>query len=427
MEGTTQDDVAPKKNNGRRKLLGVAILLVAIVAGIWYYLDSRLYESTDNAFLDGDIIQVSSRVAGQVLKVDVVENQRVNRGDLLAEIDPSDFEVRLAEAKAKLADSQAKVAAAQSTLALTSTVTNAMLVQAGAGYDAAREQVEVLNSRLAQDAANIQAAEAALQMAEARRTAAEAEAGRAASDASRYRALFAKDEISKQTLDRAETDARSSAANLDAARQAVAGATAQLAQVKAARTSTLATIRQMEKQVQQAQGRFTEAKSAPLQVRVRESDIQVVRAQIEQQQAAVRQAELNLSYTRVTAPDSGFVTRKSVQPGNFAGVGQIMMAIVSDRLWVAANFKETQLTHMRPGQSVEIRVDAYPQLKLQGKVESIQSGSGSRFSLMPPENATGNYVKVVQRVPVKILLTEAIPAGYRVGPGMSVVPEVRVR
>ncbi len=339
MEGTTQDDIAPKKSNGRRKLLGMAILLAAIAAGIWYYLDSRLYESTDNAFLDGDIIQVSSRVAGQVLRVEVVENQRVNRGDLLAEIDPSDFEVRLAEAKAKLADSQAKVAAAQSTLALTSSVTSAVLVQAGAGYDAAREQVEVLSSRLAQDAANIQAAEAALQMAEARRTAAEAEAGRAASDASRYRALIAKDEISKQTLDRAETDARSSAANLDAARQAVAGATAQLAQAKAARTSTLATIRQMEKQVQQAEGRFTEAKSAPLQVRVRESDIQVVRAQIEQQQAAVRQAELSLSYTRITAPESGFVTRKSVQPGNFAGVGQIMMAIVSDRLVGSCEFQ----------------------------------------------------------------------------------------
>jgi membrane fusion protein (multidrug efflux system) len=405
----------------------VTLILIAAAGALWYYLHMRAYESTDDAFIDGDIIQIGPRVPGQVLRVLVTDNQHVNRGDLLAEIDPGDYEARLAEAKGRLADTLAKASSAQSNLALTSTVTGAVLIQAGAAFDGAREQVEVLKARLRQDDAAIQVAEAALQQAEARVTAAEAEAARAAPDAARYRALFAKDEVSKQTLDRAETDAHSTAANAEAARQSVAGAKAQLAQAKAAQASTLATLHQTEQQVRQAEGRLKEAQSAPQQVRVRESDARAVRAQAEQQQAAVREAELNLSYTHIYAPDSGVVTRKSVQPGNFVQVGQALMAIVSDRLWVVANFKETQLTHMRPGQPVRIHIDAYPQLKLQGRVDSVQSGTGARFSLMPPENATGNYVKVVQRVPVKIVFVEPPPAEYRIGPGMSVDPQVKVR
>jgi membrane fusion protein (multidrug efflux system) len=285
----------------------------------------------------------------------------------------------------------------------------------------------VLRARIQQDEANILAAAAAVEQAEARRRAAEAEASRAADDAERYRALFAKEEISKQLLDRADTDARATAANLDAARQQVAGARAQLTQAKAARSSTEAAMRQTGDQVRQADGRVREAQSAPEQVHVRESDVRALQGQIEQQQAAVKLAELNLSYTRIVASEAGFVTRKSVQPGNFAGVGQALMAIVSDRLWVVANFKETQLRDMRVGQGADLRVDAFPQLKLKGRVESLQSGTGARFSLMPPENATGNYVKVVQRVPVKIVFSEPLPDGYRIGPGMSVTPEVRVR
>ncbi len=170
-----------------------------------------------------------------------------------------------------------------------------------------------------------------------------------------------------------------------------------------------------------------EAQSAPEQVQVRKAELQATRGQLEQQDAAVRQAELNLSYTRILAPDSGYITRKSVQAGNFVQVGQVLMALVSDRMWVVANFKETQLTHMRPGQAVTIRIDAYPQQKLRAQVASVQSGTGARFSLLPPENATGNYVKVVQRVPVKITFVDPLPRELKIGPGMSVVPEVRVQ
>ncbi|HWQ54109.1 MAG TPA: HlyD family secretion protein [Bryobacteraceae bacterium] len=243
----------------------------------------------------------------------------------------------------------------------------------------------------------------------------------------RYRALYAKDEVSKQLLDRAETQAKSATATEEAARHATESAKANLAQARAAQSSTQAGLRESEKLLLQAQGKVNEALSGPAQVQIRRSDIGSLRAQIEQQRAAVEQAELAVSYTRIYAPESGYITKKSIEPGNFVQVGQPLTALVPDRLWVVANFKETQLTLMRPGQPVTLKVDAFPQLQLHGRVDSIQSGSGARFSLPPAENATGNYVKVVQRVPVKILFTDAPPPGYRLGPGMSVTPEVKVK
>jgi membrane fusion protein (multidrug efflux system) len=410
-----------------KRTLVVALILIGVVIAIWYYLRSQSYESTDNAFVDGDIIQVSPRVAGQVLRVNVADNQHVNKGDVLVEIDPADYQARLAEAQGKLNDSLAKGSGAQSNLALASGVTDAVLIQVNAALEAARGQIAVLKARLEQDQANIRVAEAASQQAVARRAAAEAESKRAEADAVRYRTLFGKDEVSKQMLDRAETDARASAANLEAATQLVAGAQAQLAQAEAVQTSTLASLRIAERQVVQADGRVKEAQAGPDQVRARRSDVESLQAQAKQQQAVVELAQLNLSYTRVVSPDSGYITRKSVQPGNFVQVGQALMALVSDRTWVVANFKETQLTNMRPGQSVEMKIDAYPQRRFSGRVDSIQAGSGARFSLLPPENATGNYVKVVQRVPVKIVFVKPPPPDLKIGPGMSVSPTVKVR
>jgi membrane fusion protein (multidrug efflux system) len=422
--------MGPVQAGQRKRALrfaGIGLCAVAAAAGGLYYLHMRAYESTDNAFIEGTVIQVSPRVAGLVLRVNVQDNQHVNCGDLIAEIDARDYEARAAEARARLADISARADGAQSNLLLTSTVTGAVLTEAGAGADAAREQVQILRARAAQDAAAIRAAQATLAQAEAQQAAARAEAGRDAADAVRYRALYAKDEVSKQQLDRAETQARAAEATQEAARQAAEAARANLAQVRAAQTATQAGLRQAEKQVVQAQGRVSEAQSAPQQIAVRHADVSSLRAQIEQARAAVEQAELALSYTRIYAPESGYITRKAVEPGNYVQPGQPPLALVVDRLWVVANFKETQLTHMRAGQPVTLRVDAYPQLRLRGHVESLQSGTGARFSLLPAENATGNYVKVVQRVPVKIVLDEAPPAGYRIGPGMSVEPEVKVQ
>jgi membrane fusion protein (multidrug efflux system) len=410
-----------------KKLLAVPFALIVLVIAAWFYVRSQSYESTDNAFVDGDIIQLSPRVPGQVLRVRVADNQHINKGDVLVEIDPSDYRARLAEAEGRLNDTLAKGSGAQSNLAVASGVTDAVLIQAEAALEAARGQIAVLRARLEENEASIRAAEADFRQASARRAAAEAEARRAEADDARYRSLYGKDEVSKQMLDRAEAEARATAANLEAATQLVAGSEAQLARARAARDSTQASLRISERQVVQAEGRVKEAGAGPDQVRARRSEVEAYRAQAEQQRAAVEQARLNLSYTNIVAPDSGYITRKTVQPGNFVQAGQVLMALVSDRIWVVANFKETQLTHMRPGQPVELRIDAYPRQKFRGRVDSIQAGSGARFSLLPPENATGNYVKVVQRVPVKIVFVDPPPLDLKIGPGMSVVPKVKVR
>jgi membrane fusion protein, multidrug efflux system len=411
--------------NKRLSIIGAVIIILA--GSIWYYVHSTAYEGTDNAFVDGNVIQISPRISGQILRVYVRDNQHVNRGDLIAEIDPRDYETALLQAQAAAKAAGAHEAGAESGLALTSSVTGAVLVQVGAAMDATRDQVRVLQARLIQDEATVHAAEASLQQSEARKSAAEAEADRAAVDAVRYRSLHEKDEISRQLLDRAETDDRAATANLEAARQVVAASRAQLEQGKAGYKASQANLNLAEKQVRQAEGRLQEARTAPEQIRVRQADLHSVTAQKEQQYAALKQAGLNLSYTKIFAPDSGYITKKMVEPGNFVQTGQALMALVSDRLWVVANFKETQLENMRPGQPATIKVDAYPQLTLHGRVDSIQSGSGARFSLLPPENATGNYVKVVQRVPVKIVFDSVPSAEYRLGPGLSVIPEVTVR
>jgi membrane fusion protein (multidrug efflux system) len=425
----TESVTVQRKQGMKRTHRAVLIAggIIIVIAAVAYYLHSRSFESTDNAFVEGGIIQISPRVAGQVVRVYVTDNQRVQQGDLLVEIDSRDYALRVAEAKARLADAEARFSSARSGVALTSDVTSAALNQATAAFNAAGNQTEILSAHLQQQDADIQAAEATLRQAEAGRLASEAVAQRAQADVVRYRNLFQKDEVSKQTLDRAEADGKASAASLDAATHAVTSAQARLEQSKAARASTLSALRQAENLVKQASGKLQEARAGSSQVRIRESEVKSAQAQIAQLSSMIQQAELNLSFTKVYATEAGTITRKSVEPGNFVQVGQSLMAIVTDRLWVVANFKETQLTYMKPGQEVDIRVDAYPQHKLKGKVDSIQTGTGARFSLLPAENATGNYVKVIQRMPVKITFVDRPPAAIRLGPGMSVVPTVRVR
>jgi membrane fusion protein (multidrug efflux system) len=418
----------PSKNSRKRTVLAlIPVAVIAIAVILVYFWHRQGFEVTDDAFIDGAIVQISPRVSGQVIRVAVTDNQHVNKGDLLVELDPRDYETAVAKARAVLGSAQARNSGAEAGLDLTETVTDAALVQASAGLKAAQAQVDVLRAGVRQAEANVKAAEASLQQAEAGQAAVEAEAHRASADAERYRALYEKDEVSRQTLDRAQTEARASAANLDAARQVVAAARAQLAQAEAGQTSSQASLRQAETLVRQAEGRLQEAQTRPEQIRVRHADLKGAASEIERARAALREAELDLSYTKICAPESGYITKKSVEPGNIVGSGQALMALVTDRLWVTANFKEVQLRHMRPGQPVTIKIDAYPQREFSGEVDSIQAGSGARFSLMPPENATGNYVKVVQRVPVKILFTDELPSEFKIGPGMSVVPEVKVR
>jgi membrane fusion protein (multidrug efflux system) len=371
---------------GRRRRLMVLALVVACAAagGGYYWWTGRGYESTDDAFVDGDTVQLSSQVDGRVTAVHFADNQVVAQGDLLVEIDPRDFQARVAAAQAALDAATAQETSARADLALTKITSQAVLDEAQSGLEAARARLEQLRAEA---------------------TAAAAEAARADADVPRYRALSAKNQISRQALDRAVAEAHAAAAQADAARRAVRAA---------------------EAQVDQATARLQDARAAPQKVAVKEAEVALRAAAVEQARAALEQARLDLAHTRIEAPASGRMTKKAVRPGAYVEAGEALAALVYGQPWITANFKETQLTHMHPGQPVRIRVDAYPDTLFRGHVDSIQAGTGARFSLLPPENATGNFVKVVQRVPVKIVFDDPLEPAHFLALGMSAVPTVDV-
>jgi len=435
---------APPNVTSKRRILfaiiGVVFLIGAVV-GVRYWLLSRHYESTDDAFIEGHATQVSPKVSGYVQKIYITDNQWVKAGDLRVEIDPRDYEAKLAQARAALSAATARSKAAQSRLALIRVTAGAGVEQASAGVESARSGV--VQARAASSAAEghanqllaaVGTAEANVAQAKAQVVAAEAEALRARADAVRYQILFKEDVVSRQEFDRVIAADATAAAQLEAARKRVAAADAQVGEARAAQRAaadqykqSLSQITGTQAQVGQASGRLSEANSAPQQVAVRQSEVETAAAEIEQAEAAVRQAELDLSYTKIYAPQDGRVTRKSVEQGALLQPGQELFVLVTAEMWVVANFKETQLNRMRPGQPVGIKVDAYPDRVFKGHVDSFQTGTGSRFSLLPPENATGNYVKIVQRLPVKIVFDELPDSEHLLAPGMSVEPEVKVR
>jgi membrane fusion protein (multidrug efflux system) len=379
-------------------LIAVALLLVLIV-GVPYIHNAWTHESTDDAFIEAHVVAISPKVASYVARVHIDDNVHVKRGDLLAELDPRDFEARLAQARANLAAAIARHHGAAINVRVVGTTSGAGVQQAEAGVRTAERQVDGARSRLEQARAQVAAAQA--------------EQVRAREDVSRYERLLQGGAVSRQQRDNAEAATQTADANLDAARRAEQAAAD--------------AVRQAEGELGEARARLESAPAAPDQVALSRAQVDQAEAAIAQLQAAVQQAELNLSYTKIYAPEAGRITRKSVEPGAYVQVGQTLFSIVPDQVWVVANFKETQLRYMRPGQPATIRVDAYPDKVLKGHVDSIQAGAGARFSLLPPENATGNYVKVVQRVPVKIVIDEPPDPDRVLGPGMSVVPEVRVR
>jgi len=418
-----------------------AIALAALGLGLRYYMHARSYETTDNAFIEGSVVQISPKVGGYATKVAVSDNQHVKKGDLLLEIDPRDYENKLLEAKAQLQAAQARQRAAQLNVALTRATSSASVQQAAAGLNQARSNVQSREAQLSTYSNQVAKAQAQIStqtsnvaQAKAQQTAAEAEATRAQADAQRYQQLFAKDEVSRQQFETAQAAARSSAAKVEAAKAAVASAQSLVAELQASERAAQGSLRQAQSQVGEskamvgeATGKLAEANSAPQQIAVSRAQVDTASADIAQAETAVAQAELDLSHTKIYAPEDGTVTKKNVVEGALLNPGQPLLAIVPDEMYITANFKETQLTLMRPGQPVEIKVDAYPGKVFAGKVDSIQAGSGAAFSLMPPENATGNYVKVVQRVPVKIVFTETMDKNFPLGPGMSVEPEVKVK
>lgn len=416
-------------------------LLIVGVFGVRYYLYAGAHESTDDAFVEGDIVQISPKVTGHIVKLYVESNQAVKAGDLLAEIDPRDYQAQVEQAQAVLNSAITKQKESRINVELTSKTSRAGVQQASSSVQLARQGVATstatvgnFREKAVQARAHVTTAVANAEQAKAQVTAAQAEATRTTADAARYEQLFGKDEVSKQQLDAARASAQTAAAGLEASRRRAAAADAQISEAQANAAAAEQTVKVAESQVGEArarvgnaEGQLTAAGAAPEQVASSEAQATTAGAEVQKAQAALDQANLMLSYTKIYAPQSGRIARRTAEIGNFVQPGQALMAIVPDRVWVVANFKETQLTFMKPGQPVEVSFDAYPGKVFHGHVDSIQPGTGSRFSMLPPENASGNYVKVVQRVPVKILLDESSETNAMLAPGMSAEPEVRVK
>jgi membrane fusion protein, multidrug efflux system len=401
---------APLLQQRRVRIVGGVVLLIVLAIAVWLWLTAGR-ESTDDAQVDAHVTQIAARVGGSVLRVPVADNQQVDAGAVLVEIDPRDYQVALERARAELADAQAAAAAAQTNVPITSTtatsnVTNAQgsVEQARGGVDAAQKEVEASHARLA--------------TARARLREAQANSAKTARDVERLRGLLAKDEVSQQQFDAASAAA-------DAAKAAADSAASQVNEAEAGIRVAESRLVQARGGQQQAEAGLRTAQTAPEQVAAMRARAESALARVKQTQAALAQAELNLQYVTVKAPQRGVVSRKSVEIGQVIQPGQPLMALIPlDNVWVTANFKETQLTNMRPGQRSTIKVDAYGGRQFKGRVDSIAPATGARFSLLPPENATGNYVKVVQRVPVKIVLDAGQDPEHLLRPGMSVVPTV---
>jgi membrane fusion protein (multidrug efflux system) len=379
-------------------ILAGLVILIAVFF-LWRYLES--YESTDDAQIDGHVNSVSARVSGHVLKLNVEDNQYVEKGTVLVEIDPADYEVAVAQARADYADAEAQAAAAGINVPITNVSTSSQVsgAQAGvsmaqAGIAAARQQLEAAKSQIVE---------------------AEANNTKAQSDLVRYKELIDKQEISQQQYDQAVASAHAAAATVQAAR---------------ARADALAAqIEQAQDKLRQASAELRTADTAPQTMRATRARALSAQANADRKKAALDQAELNLQYTKVIAPVSGAVSNRTVEVGQNVQPGQEMMKIIplgEADLWVTANFKETQLRNIKPGQSAEIDVDATGRT-YKGHVDSIAGASGDRFSLLPAENATGNFVKVVQRIPVKIVFNPGVIKSHELRPGMSVEPKVWIK
>jgi len=395
---------SPAPAPGRLQRLGqrrstrvfAGLLAVALVGALGAWALGHGKESTDDAQVEGRVVSISPRVAGQVEKVLVIDNQSVKQGDVLVQLDTRDLDAKLASARADLEAARANLASAGVNLRLTQVNADASLRQARGGLTQASSSVAATRSALAQARAEVESAEAADRLAEA-------------------------DWQRAQDLARAEAIAR---ADIDARRARAEQARAALEQARARLASTEANLASSGGGLTSAQGRLAAAETAPDQVKAAEVAMQAAQARVEQAQAAYDLAALNRSYAEVRAPVAGVVSRRTVEQGQLVGPDRPMMALVPlQDVWVVANFKEDQIGEMKAGQRATVRVDTYGRRDFQGHVESLAGASGARFALLPPDNASGNFVKVVQRVPVLIRLDRGSDVALR--PGMSATVTVR--
>jgi membrane fusion protein (multidrug efflux system) len=408
------DQVAAEKpffiHQPRVRLMIGAVLLLVIGAAVWAWVTADRV-STDDAQVDARVTQISSRVGGTVMKVAVNDNRLVEAGAVLIELDPRDYQVAVDKARAELADAEATAVAAQHTIPITSTTAASQVTTARGGVAQAQSGVSASGKE-------VEAARARLTTAQAHVREVEANATRAARDVERLRGLLVKDEVSQQQFDTASAAAEAQKAAADSARSQVAEAEAGIRVAE----SRLAQAHAGE---QQAHAELQTAETGPSQIAATKARASAAEARAQQARATLAQAELNLQYAIVKAPARGIVSKKGINVGQVVQAGQPLLALVQiDEVWVTANFKETQLKDVRPGQRAVVDVDAYGGREFTGKVDSIAGATGARFSLLPPENATGNFVKVVQRVPVKIVLDPGQDPEHLLRPGMSVTPTV---
>jgi len=420
----TRAEMPPQETSGQtRRLLfrrspalkWLALLLIIVLgaAAAWYWRYASVRESTDDAQIDGHLHPVSARVGGTVLKVLVQDNQYVEAGTVLVQFDPSDYQVALDRAQSDLAETEANLHVSRTEVPITSLTASSQLSGAEAGVGVAEAEVTAAQKAVAAARARLKSAQAKVQEARANYV-------RAAQDLDRMKTLVAKEEVSRQQYDLAVAEAESHRAEVDSAefqaQEAEEG-------VRVAESQ----VAQKQAKLLQAQNTAKSASTAPQQVTVTRARVESAAARVEQMRAAVKQAELNLQYTTVRAPVAGMISERTMEVGQVVQPGQPLLAVVPldlQNVWVTANFKETQLKNMRPGQPAIISIDAYGGRKFRGHVDSIAGVTGARASLLPPENATGNYVKVVQRIPVKIVFEQDQDPQHLLRPGMSVVPTV---
>ena len=390
----------------RLRTILIVVVLLALVGGFfaWRYYSVR--ETTDDAQIDGHVSPVAARVGGTVIDIAVQDNQYVEAGAVLVQLDPKDYQVAVERARADLEEAEATLAGSQSDVPITTTNTATRLTESSAGVGVAQASMTTTDRTVAMARAGLESARATVLQVQANYD-------KAAKDVERFRPLVAKEEISRQQFDAAVAQA-------DALKAGLAAVQAQVSQAEAnVRTQESALNRDRER-VKEAQATEDRARTGQQQVAVTKAHAASAAARVEQFKAQLQQAELNLGYTTVRAPVAGMVSNRTVELGQIVGPAQPLVAVIpTEDIWVTANFKETQLRSMKPGQKAGILVDVNGR-EYEGRVDSIAGATGARFSLLPPENATGNYVKVVQRLPVKIVLNAGQDKEHRLRPGMSV-------
>ncbi|MCL5104348.1 MAG: HlyD family secretion protein [Armatimonadetes bacterium] len=467
-----------------RKVIVAAIILIIGLGVLIFWLMGRGKVSTDDAQIAGDLVPITARVAGYVKAIYVKDNQLVHKGDILVQLDRRDLEARLQTSEADLATQRAQAAAAQSQVSLVQRTAPAGERQAGAAVgvaqagtavsekqvrsaqaqarsaqsavDAARGVVTAAQSDVVAAQAQIESAQSTVKAAQDDVVAAQAEATRTASEQTRFQQLFSGGATSRQALEAIEAANTRAQAALRAARERVSSSRSALQQATARKSGAQAVLRQARArlssaidaaqqaqvgvgiaqsatqqaaaQLRQAEAVQSGAQTAPQQISIGEAQRRAAVAKARQAAANVQNARLQLSYTTIRAPVDGIVSQKTVQLGQYMQPGQLLMAVVPlQNVWVVANFKETQISDMRVGQKAVVEVDSYPGLDFEGKLQSFGAATGAKFSLLPPENATGNFVKVVQRIPIKIVFTRPLPKGTVLRPGQNVIVTVYVR